>query len=139
MASHVSEFGVEWAHCDAAGIVFYPHYYTWFDQGTERLFSRHGLSYAELDAGFGICGMPLLETGASYKAACRLGDRVRLTTWLDGVAGKTFLMRHRLERADGALAAEGSERRIMVRRDPEAPSGIRAVGFPDEVRGRLQG
>lgn len=139
MEPFVSEITVEWAHCDAAGIVFYPHYYTWFDQGTERLFRRHRLSYAELGERFGICGMPLLETGASYKAACRLGDRVRLTTWPGGVAGRTFLVRHRIERADGALAAEGSERRVMVRGDPEAPSGIRAVGLPDEVRGLLRG
>ena len=30
---------VSWAHCDAAGIVFYPHFYTWFDQAT-RVFAH---------------------------------------------------------------------------------------------------
>jgi acyl-CoA thioesterase FadM len=56
-------FKVEWAHCDAAGIVFYPHYYMLFDQATERLFSANRLSYAELSRDFDSPGMPLLETG----------------------------------------------------------------------------
>ncbi len=137
MRRFVSEFRVEWAHCDAAGIVFYPHYYVWFDQGTERLFAGNRLSYAELAERFGISGMPLLETGASYKAACRLGSGVRLISALGEVSGKAFVVTHRLEHADGALAAEGFERRVMVREDPDSPAGIRAVEFPDEIRERF--
>ena len=67
MKEFVSEIKVEWAHCDFAGIVFYPTFYIWFDQGTERLFAANGLSYAELREDFGIDGMPLLETGTTYK------------------------------------------------------------------------
>ena len=48
MKEFVSEIKVEWAHCDLAGIVFYPNFYIWFDQGTERLFGANGLSYAQL-------------------------------------------------------------------------------------------
>ena len=139
MKQFTSEFRIEWAHCDAAGIVFYPHYYTWFDQGTERLFTEHRLSYPELAEHFGISGMPLLETGASYKSACRLGSVVRVTSRLDEISGRTFVMRHRIEQADGTLAAEGFERRVMVREDPDSRSGIRAVEFPDEIRSRLLG
>ncbi len=65
MKIHVSRFAIEWAHCDAAGIVFYPYFYTWFDQATERLFKANGLGYAALETEFGVTGMPLLETGAT--------------------------------------------------------------------------
>lgn len=137
MKEFVSEQKVEWAHCDAAGIVFYPNFYVWFDQGTERLFSANGLSYAELDRDFGIDGMPLLETGTTYKNACKLGAQLTITSWLDEWAGKTFVVRHRLVHADGSEALEGFERRIMVVKAPDSARGIRAIDVPPELRARF--
>jgi len=128
---------VSWAHCDAAGIVFYPHFYTWFDQATEALFSANALSYAELDRDFGSPGMPLLETGATYKNASRLGDVLTLESWVDEWDGKTFLVRHRLTHADGRPALEGFERRVWIARDASHPAGMRAVPVPEEVKSRF--
>ena len=139
MKEFVSRIKVEWAHCDAAGIVFYPNFYTWFDQGTERLFSANGLSYAELDRDFGIDGMPLLETGTTYKAACKLGAELEIRSWVDEWAGKTFLVKHRITHADGTEALEGFERRIMVVKAPESARGIRAIDVPDALRARFDG
>ena len=139
MKQHVSEIRVEWAHCDAAGIVFYPHFYIWFDQGTERLFTANGLSYAELDRDFGIDGMPLLETGTTYRNACTLGAELRLTSWVDEWAGKTFLVKHRIEHADGSQALEGFERRIMVVKAPDSARGIRAIEVPEALKARFDG
>jgi 4-hydroxybenzoyl-CoA thioesterase len=128
---------VEWAHCDAAGIVFYPHFYVWFDQGTERLFGANGLSYAALRRDFGVAGMPLLETGARYENPCRLGDRLELSSWVDEWAGRTFLVRHRLVHADGRLALEGFERRAWAVADPGAPKGARAIAVPADAIARF--
>lgn len=137
MKEFVSAITVEWAHCDLAGIVYYPNFYTWFDQGTERLFRANGLSYAELDREFGIDGMPLLETGTTYSNACRLGAELTLTSRLDGWAGKTFTMKHRIVHADGSEALSGFERRIFVVKAPETARGIRAVDVPAGLRARF--
>ena len=118
---HVAKTVVEWAHCDAAGIVFYPYFYTWFDQGTERLFRANRLSYAELRRDFGVAGMPLLETGARYTNACKLGDELVMRTWVDEWAGRTFLVKHAIVHADGRPALEGFERRVWAVPDPAAP------------------
>jgi 4-hydroxybenzoyl-CoA thioesterase len=134
---HVSRYTVEWAHCDAAGIVFYPHFYTWFDQGTERLFTANRLSYAELRHDFGVVGMPLLETGARYENACRLGDAVELHTWVDEWGGRSFVVKHRLRHADGRTALEGFERRVWAVPDPGSPKGLRASPIPDEAIARF--
>jgi 4-hydroxybenzoyl-CoA thioesterase len=134
---HTSRYTVEWAHCDAAGIVFYPHVYTWFDQGTERLFTANRLSYAELRRDFGVVGMPLLETGARYENACKLGDRLELETWVDEWAGRTFLVKHRIRHADGRTALEGFERRVWVVPDPGSPRGLRAFPIPEEAIARF--
>ena len=137
MNEYVSRIRVEWAHCDAAGIVFYPNFYIWFDQGTERLFTANGLSYAELDRDFAIDGMPLLETGTQYKNACKLGAELTMTSWVDEWAGKTFVVKHRIVHADGSEALEGFERRIMVAKAPDSPRGIRAIEVPDALRARF--
>jgi 4-hydroxybenzoyl-CoA thioesterase len=133
----VSEIKVEWAHCDFAGIVFYPTFYIWFDQGTERLFAANDLSYAQLREDFGIDGMPLLETGTTYKNASKLGSDLIITSWIDAWEGKTFLIKHRIMHADGREALEGFERRIFVIKDPAMERGMRAVEMPDELRARF--
>ncbi len=139
MKEFVSEIKVEWAHCDFAGIVFYPNFYIWFDQGTERLFAANRLSYAEMLEDFGVDGMPLLETGTTYKNACKLGADLTITSRIDEWAGKTFVIKHRIAHADGTEALEGFERRILVVRDPDSARGIRAIEMPEDMRARLGG
>ena len=128
---------VEWAHCDAAGIVFYPYFYIWFDQGTERLFRANRLSYAELRRDFGVVGMPLLETGARYENACRLGEEIEIRSWVEEWAGRTFLVKHRVTHVDGRPALEGFERRAWVVEDPSSPKGMRAIRVPEEAIARF--
>ena len=137
MRVSVWRHAVEWAHCDAAGIVFYPHFYVWFDQATERLFKANRLSYAELRRDFGVVGMPLLETGATYATACRLGDEVEMRSWVDEWAGRTFVVKHRVVHADGRPALEGFERRAWVVAAPDSPKGLRAIRVPEEATARF--
>ncbi len=137
MRTYKGEFKVEWAHCDAAGIVFYPHFYALFDQATERLFTANGLSYAALSDAFDSPGMPLLETGAKYANACKLGDVLTIESWVAKWDGKTFVVSHRLTHADGRPALDGFERRVWIRRDASRPAGFRAVEVPDAVKERF--
>ncbi len=137
MKIHVSRFAVEWAHCDAAGIVFYPNFYMWFDQATERLFKANALGYADLEREFGVTGMPLLETGATYHNACKLGDEIEMESWVDEWAGRTFRVVHRLSHTDGRPALEGFERRVWVTPDADAPKGMRAIPIPEQAIARF--
>lgn len=130
-------FKVEWVHCDAAGIVFYPQFYTLFDQATERLFTANKLSYAELSRDFDSPGMPLVETGAKYSNASKLGDTLSIESWVERWDGKTFLVKHKLTHADGRPALEGFERRVWIKRDATRLTGFRAVEVPAEVRSRF--
>ena len=138
MRVYKNPIAVEWAHCDAAGIVFYPQFYIWFDQATERLFSANGLSYAELNRNFNSSGMPLLETGAKYTNACWLGDELNLESWVDEWAGKTFVVKHKLTHSDGRPALEGFERRVWTQRAEDSPKGMRAIPVPDDVKARFE-
>ena len=137
MKTHVSRFAIEWAHCDAAGIVFYPYFYIWFDQSTERLFKANRLGYPDLEREFGGSGMPLLETGATYKNACKLGDEVELSSWVDEWADKTFLVVHQISHIDGRQALEGFERRVWVTSDDTTPNGMKATTISEQVISRF--
>ena len=137
MKEYVWDMDIEWAHCDAAGIVFYPYFYMWFDQATGRLFSANKLSYPELKRDFEIVGMPLLETGTTYQRACALGDKVTMTSSVEEWKGKTFLVRHKMVHDDGTPAFEGFERRVMVVAAPDTPKGIKAIEIPDDIKSRF--
>jgi len=138
MKTYKWKFPVMFAHCDVAGTVFYPHFYTWFDQGTERLFAKNQLSYADLKREFNIVGMPLVETGAKYLNACRLGDELEISTWVDEWARKTFLVKHQITHDDGRVAVEGFERRVWAVIDEASPNGIRATEIPQSAIERLK-
>ena len=132
------QFFVAWADCDAAGKVFYPNFYSWFDRSTEKLFRVNNLTIANLENEFGIIGMPLLESNAKYEFACLHGSELSIETWVDEWAGKTFVVRHKITQQGGRLAVSGYEKRIFVVPAPDEPSGMRGIAPPDEILGRLR-
>ncbi len=136
-----ARFFIAWSHCDAAGIVYYPHAYVWFDEATENLFRCNGLSYRELERQFGIGGMPLIETGATYRSPCSLGDEVEIETRVDDWQSRSFVVRHAIRHAagqqQGETAFEGFERRVLVAPAPDRPKGIRAIEIPASIIARF--
>lgn len=129
---------VMFAHCDVAGTMFYPYFYTWFDQSTEELFRQNQLSYASLKQEFGVLGMPLVESGARYLNACRLGDELELSSWVDGCTRRTFLVKHEISHDDGRVAVQGFERRVWAVADESSANGIRAIEIPQTAIDRLK-
>ena len=132
-----ARFFAAWSQCDAAGIVFYPHAYVWFDEATENLFRANGLGYPELESELGLSGMPLIETGATYRNPCRLGDALEIETWVDDWGKRSFLVRHIVRHEGGEIALEGFERRVLVAPDPGHPKGMRAIEIPESVIARF--
>jgi 4-hydroxybenzoyl-CoA thioesterase len=115
----VHEITVEWGDCDPAGIVYYPSYFKWFDQGTYRLFLKAGLRRDDITSGQWKEGTPLVAAECSFKRA-------------------SFTVRHVFRDHEGQVAAEGTETRIWARKEGDARS-LKAISVPDEVRRRLTG
>ena len=68
---------VEWGHCDPAGIVYFPNYFTYFDAGTNALFLRAlGCNKFEMLKRYGIVGIPLVDVGARFMVPSTFGDIV---------------------------------------------------------------
>ena len=133
MKTVIIDHRVDWIYCDPAGIMFYPEFYIWFDQATERLFSSNGLSYEQVKNKYNVIGFPLVESGAKYKTPCKHGENVKLHSHVEEWAGKTFVVRHKIIHDNGVEALEGFERRVWAVADPESAKGMRAEIVPKEV------
>ena len=135
---HTTPLPVRWGDVDAAGIVFYPRFFEWYDLGCEALFAALGLPWPELFPRHGIVGVPILESGSRFVSPARYGDTLAIRAVVAWVKGKTFRMEYEIS-AGGRLCAAGFEVRAWVK-PPSAPGqSLQAVPIPEAVARRLRG
>ncbi len=127
---------VEWGDCDPAGIVFNPQFFRWFDHGTTLLYEAAGWPKQEMLALFGGVGCPLVDTRATFKAPCRYGDDVTITTEIVAVKERSFDIRHSLRKGE-TLCVEGFETRVWTVKDPQR--GLKSAPIPEALAARFRG
>jgi 4-hydroxybenzoyl-CoA thioesterase len=128
---------VEWAHCDPAKIVFYPQYLIWFDSCTAWLFEAAGLPTTALFDDYKLVGMPLVDIRVQFLVPSRWGDDVVIESGVSEWRRSSFVVQHRLLKADGALAVEGFETRVWAVPHPDDPQRIKTAPIPADVIARL--
>jgi 4-hydroxybenzoyl-CoA thioesterase len=139
MLTNVHLVTVEWGHCDPAGIVYFPNYFTYFDAGTNALFLRAlGCNKYEMLKRYGIVGIPLVDVGARFIVPSTFGDVVTIESSVAEIRRSSFRMLHRLLRGD-TLAVEGTETRVWVGRDPADPDRLKGMPIPQDVVAKLSG
>ena len=130
---------VEWGHCDPAGIVYFPNYFTYFDSGTNALFLRAlGCNKFEMLKRYGIVGIPLVDVSARFIVPSTFGDVVTIESTVAEIRRSSFRMLHRLLKGD-TLRVEATETRVWVGRDPAAPDKLKGLPIPAEVVASLNG
>jgi YbgC/YbaW family acyl-CoA thioester hydrolase len=126
-------FQTFWSDADPAGIVFFPHFFRFFEQAEEELFRASGNDrHTLLEANH--VWMPRVEVFTKFLLPIRNGHaiRVRLTPQIKGE--KT--VRYDFEIVDdgsGEKAAEGYV--IVVCVDAER---FKSAAIPDAIRGVIQ-
>lgn len=125
---------VEFGDTDPATIVFYPHFFRWFDASAWRLFAKAGLTLDVLQNQFGLIGLPIAEAKSKFMKPARLGDMLEFTCYVTEWKRKTFEMAHEV-RSDGNLIAKGMETRVCAKKGEDGE--MRAITIPDEIRERL--
>jgi 4-hydroxybenzoyl-CoA thioesterase len=128
---------IQWGETDPASIVFYPNYFTWFDESTCVLFEAVGLDWNVLMQKFGVVGFPIVEAKATFAAPCMFRDRIVIETSLDHWGDKTFHVNH-VVLYDEKPAVLGHEVRAWATRDPKSPRGMKALPIPKEVRAAFE-
>ena len=128
---------VEWGDCDAAGIVFFPRYFAWFDACTAALFERAGFEKKSLLRTYAIIGFPVVQARATFRVPSTFGDTVGVESAIVRWGRSSFDVEHRLRR-NGELAVEGFETRVWAVR-PAGGDAIRGKAIPAEVIERFAG
>ena len=106
--THVTEIRVRWSECDPAGIVYFPHYFTYFELGCSDYVRSRNATWRALAARFGVVSFPRVEAHAHYRASARYEDVVAVHTHVSHVARKVITFEFRIYRqADGVLLTEG--------------------------------
>jgi 4-hydroxybenzoyl-CoA thioesterase len=139
MLTNTHQVTVEWGHCDPAGIVYFPNYFTYFDSATNALFHRAlGYNKFEMLRRHGIVGIPLVDVGARFMVPSTFGDVVTIESTVAEIRRSSFRMLHRLMRSD-TLAVEGTETRVWVGRDPANSDKLKGLPIPADVVAKLSG
>jgi 4-hydroxybenzoyl-CoA thioesterase len=132
---HATRIPIEWGDCDAAGIVFYPNYFRWFDVGLQRLLKSRGHTQASLGKAYGIIGTPLLEAAANFHAAARYDEELDLAMTITDWKRSTFRVIYRGSVGDRHVIS-GHEVRAFVTRN--ADGKLSSVTIPDGFRALFQ-
>ncbi|HKI97232.1 MAG TPA: thioesterase family protein [bacterium] len=137
MRTITTEFTVEWADCDPAGIVFYPRFYAFFDSASWNLFYTAGLTFEVIQQDFHAKGFPAVDVRARFLYPCRLKDQLICTSAITEWHEKAFIVSHTIHNGD-IEAVKGEEVRIWGAAHPEDPKRLKAIPIPHEVRRRLE-
>lgn len=137
MFKHSRELEIEWGDCDAAGIVFYPRYFAMFDASTAYLLEvAIGMKKSQWTRHFGILGIPMVDTGATFKIPSSFGDVIRIESEVTKVGRSSFDIKHSVLKGD-EIAIEAHEKRVWVGGNADDPASIKSMPIPSELVSKL--
>jgi 4-hydroxybenzoyl-CoA thioesterase len=132
---HRRTIRIEWGDCDPAQIVFYPRYFAMFDGSAQELFrAALGKPKIEWTRDYGIVGIPMVDTRATFIVPSRYGDDIVIESRVSRFGGSSFDIVHRVFRAGDVLAIEGFETRVWAAADPDNPGAIKGMKIPAAVK-----
>jgi 4-hydroxybenzoyl-CoA thioesterase len=132
------EVQIQWGDCDPANIVYYPRYFAMFDDSTSTLFEVAGFSKQDLVRKYGLVGIPMVDTRATFYIPSTYGDWITIETRIESIKRSSFEVKHNVYKGE-ALAIEGFETRVLVGRDPVNPDKLKSAPFPPEMVAKFTG
>jgi 4-hydroxybenzoyl-CoA thioesterase len=138
MFVHRRDVQIQWGDCDPANIVYYPRYFSMFDDSTSVLFEKAGFSKQDLIHKYGLVGVPMVDTRAKFYIPSTHGDWITIETRIEGIKRSSFEVKHNVYKGE-ALAIEAFEIRVLVGRDPANPDKLKSAAFPPEMVAKFTG
>ena len=126
-----SSISIRFAHCDPAGIIFFPQYLVLFNGLVEDWFNlalEH--PYAQM-LGHERTGLPIVHLECDFRAIARMGDAVHLDLAVQMLGSRSLELVLRCMGTDGVLRAMARKVLVFTNLDSHAavavPGPIRAV------------
>lgn len=132
MSSNSLQYYVQWGDTDAAGIVFYPNYFRWFDHAALEFLRSIGWPLETLKSQFQVVA-PIIEAGCRFQKPLRYHDLLTIETVVTDVRTRSFRLEHRVSRGN-EITGVGYEVRGMARIPANDGSPLELVVIPEEVR-----
>lgn len=128
-----SDLLIRFAHCDPAGIVFYPRYYEMMN-GVVEDWCAHGLgmSFHELHI-VRKQGFPAVRIETDFVKASEIGETLRASLHVTRIGGASLDLAVRFTGPNDDLRL--SAKIVLVLMDLEKR---RAMAIPDEMRAKIQ-
>ncbi|MAE71852.1 MAG: thioesterase [Gemmatimonadetes bacterium] len=102
------------------GVVYYAHYFAWFEAGRGDYLRELGADYRMLEEGRGVF-IPVLEASAKYRRGAEFDDVVLIATSIEEANRVRLRFSYEVHRqSDGELLASGSTIHAAVGRDGRA-------------------
>lgn len=118
---------IRFAHCDPAGIVFFPQYLVMFNDLVEDWFTEGlGIEYASL-LGPRRTGLPTVSLNCEFSAPSRMGETVTLGLSVERIGGASLTLQLGCRHGDEARVRA---RQVLVSTSLETH---RAIPLPDDV------
>jgi acyl-CoA thioester hydrolase len=116
MPAFIFEQRVSWSDVDLAGIVYFPRYFTYFENAELEWIRSHGLSYQGILEETGVW-LPRVACHSNFRAPAKLAELLSIEMCLDRL-GKTsftlgfdaFRLPERTAIADGYIVVATVER-----------------------------
>ncbi len=121
---------VRYAETDAAGVVYYGDYLTYFEVARVELLRALGCPIPAVEARGVI--LPVVEARLKYLRPARLDDLLSVAIVVDAIGPASFSFDYEITREDGLLLVTGWTRLAVCERGTG-----RAVAVPDWLRGLL--
>ena len=120
---------IRFAHCDPAGIIFFPQYLVLFNGLVEDWFDQAlGVSYAHMLQADKV-GLPIVHLECDFRAIARMGDAVHLDLAVQKLGSRSLELVLRCVGADGVIRAVARKVLVFTSLDSH-----QAVAVPGPIR-----
>jgi len=85
-----TELRVRFAETDAQGVVYYAHYFVWFEVARVNFLRTLGFNYSEAEkAGIGFV---IAEAYCRYLAPAHFDELIKIKTWVEDIGRSSFTL-----------------------------------------------
>lgn len=99
----VTQVPIRFAHCDPAGIIFFPQYLVLFNGLVEDWFNQAlGVSYADMLQTDNV-GLPIVHLECDFRAVTRMGERVDMGLSIRKLGNRSLTLELDCTGPDGRL------------------------------------
>lgn len=129
----VSQVPIRFAHCDPAGIIFFPQYLVLFNGLVEDWFNRAlGVSYADMVARDRV-GLPIVHLECDFRAITRMGESVDFGLSVAKLGNRSLTLAVDCRGADGELRVAATK--VLVFTDLQTH---KAISAPTPIRAAME-